>query len=163
MEFLKVFISHKQADSSVAVNIQRAFKEHDVEVYLDVLDAAITGKGKALTDHIKEQLNKCSDIIVVMSENTKLSWWVPFEIGMSAQVDMPTATFLARNLNLPDYLSYWPRLKEISDIGKYVATRKSVSQQMRLQRDILFESLSESERRNIETPEFYRKLKLALS
>lgn len=41
--------------------------------------------GKALTEHIKENLNSCTDVIVVMSELTKKSWWVPFEIGMSAQ------------------------------------------------------------------------------
>lgn len=28
-----------------------------------------------------------------MSERTYTSWWVPFEIGLSAQKDMPMVTF----------------------------------------------------------------------
>ena len=40
---------------------------------------------KSFTDHIRENLNTCTDIIVVMSEATKESWWVPFEIGMATE------------------------------------------------------------------------------
>lgn len=51
-----------------------------------------------------------------MSDSTRYSQWVPFEVGMSAQNDMPTATFLQENVALPDFLEYWPRLKQPSDI-----------------------------------------------
>jgi len=90
-----------------------------------------------------------------MSESTKTSWWVPFEIGMSAQVDMPTATYLTANVALPDYLTYWPRLKTLSDISKYVAVRKRV-----WRTDALFESRMTS--RAAGTNEFYRLLKAEL-
>ena len=110
---MKVFISHKDADSLQALLIKRAFENEGISAYLDVLDSSINGGGKALTEHIKDQLNQCTDIIVLMSEATKYSWWVPFEIGMSAQIDMPTATYLKDNVVLPSYLSYWPRLKTI--------------------------------------------------
>lgn len=121
---MKVFISHKKEDSAIAVNIQKAFLKNGVDSYLDVLDGSISRGGKELTDHIKNNLNQCTDIIVVMSSVTKLSWWVPFEIGMSAQIDMPTASFLDSQVELPSYLSYWPRLKTISDIDKYVSVRE---------------------------------------
>ena len=62
-----------------------------------------------------------------MSEATKNSWWVPFEIGMAAQVDMPTASYLTSSVKLPDYLEYWPRLKSTSDVATYVSVRRSVS------------------------------------
>ena len=125
---MRVFISHKKEDSALALAIQSAFSKNWVTSYLDVLDSSITGGGKELTDHIKNNLNSCSDIIVVMSEATKHSWWVPFEIGMSAQVDMPTASFLKSEVILPSYLSYWPRLKTLNDIDKYVAVRKKTEQ-----------------------------------
>ena len=76
--------------------------------------------------HIKRNLNDCTDIIVIMSEATRLSQWVPFEVGMSAQNDMPTATFLKSSVSLPEFLEYWPRLKYPSDIAKYVSTRREV-------------------------------------
>ena len=78
-----------------------------VSYYLDLLDSTITKNGKDLTEHIKNNLNKCTDIIVVMSEATLHSQWVPFEVGMSAQKDMPTATYLERSVPLPEFLQYF--------------------------------------------------------
>ena len=66
-----------------------------------------------------------------MSEATKNSWWVPFEIGMAAQVDMPTASYLTSSVKLPDYLEYWPRLKSTSDVATYVSVRRSVAEQLK--------------------------------
>ena len=124
---MKVFISHKKEDSTQALRLKTEFERNSVDAYLDVLDSSIILGGKELTEHIKANLNSCTDIIVIMSERTKFSWWVPFEIGMSAQVDMPTATFLSSDVSLPDYLNYWPRLKTTEDVKKYISARKKVS------------------------------------
>ena len=121
---MKVFISHKQEDAHIAAEISKELSRLNVDFYLDVLDD-ITENGKALTDHIKCNLNS-SDIIVVMSYNTYKSQWVPFEVGMAAQQDMPTATYLENNVKLPDFLEYWPRLKTLLDIKKYVETKKQI-------------------------------------
>ncbi len=153
---LKVFISHKNVDSEQAIALQAAFTRNRVDTYLDVLDSSISAGGKELTDHIKQNLNSCTDILVVMSRATKDSWWVPFEVGMSAQIDMPTVSFLRADIDLPEYLCYWPRLRSTNDIDTYVAVRRRVEQQ------ILHKNYSVSERRKIGTPEFYRQLKCEL-
>lgn len=155
---MKIFISHKKEDAIQALQIQNVLRYYGVQTYLDILDDSIKGGGKSLTDHIKEQLNSCTDIIVVMSEQTKLSWWVPFEIGMSAQVDMPTATFLSDNISLPSYLSYWPRLKNPNDVATYVKVRKKVEAESQH----VLEHFSLAERRKIETASFYDALKQEL-
>ena len=155
---MKVFISHKNEDSAQAVALQNAFAKNGVTSYLDVLDSSINSGGKSLTDHIKENLNTCTDIIVIMTDNTKYSWWVPFEIGMSAQVDMPTASFLKSDVDLPSYLSYWPRLKTTADVDKYVAVRKQIEQQIQQQSG----RYELSSRRATETREFYAALKKEL-
>lgn len=93
------------------------------------MDNSITENGKELTNHIRANLNKCTDIIVVMSNITKFSQWVPFEVGMAAQKDMPTATFLKEDVSLPDYLQYWPRLKKSTDIREYVSARNDVERE----------------------------------
>lgn len=158
---MKVFISHKDADSLQALLLKRAFENEGVSAYLDVLDSSINGGGKSLTEHIKAQLNQCTDIIVLMSEATKLSWWVPFEIGMSAQIDMPTASFLKENVELPSYLSYWPRLKTVNDVATYVSVRKKTERALNEQYSS-FELSNVSSRRKIETPVFYENLKREL-
>ena len=153
-----MFKSNKNVDSSHDIALQAAFARNKVDTYLDVLDSSINGGGRELTEHIKQNLNSCSDILVVMSQATKDSWWVPFEIGMSAQVDMPTASFLKSDVVLPSYLSYWPRLKTTTDVDKYVAVRKRVEQQMKQRCD----SYTQANRRVAETRAFYEALKIEL-
>ena len=70
---MKVFISHKKEDALNAEKIRLILKLRNVDYYLDLLDTAIVASGKALTDHIKKELNDCTDIIVVMSESTRYS------------------------------------------------------------------------------------------
>lgn len=155
---IKIFISHKQEDSYTANKIANELKAMNIPYYLDVLDFSTTGSGKELTDHIKRNLNDCTDIIVVMSERTRYSQWVPFEVGMSAQNDMPTATFLQENVALPDFLIYWPRLKQPSDIRKYISARKAVQQEYTSNK-YLFET---AETRRSQTARFYDVLKRML-
>lgn len=155
---MKVFISHKQEDANLAMFVQYVFDQCHIDTYLDVLDSSITGDGKALTEHIKQNLNSCTDLIVVMSEQTKASWWVPFEIGMSAQLDMPTATYLLTNVTLPDYLSYWPRLRSTSDIKKYVQVRDHVRNRMRYDEKYYYQR----NQKEYETKAFYDALKREL-
>ena len=156
---MKIFISHKKEDETVANSIATELNKLGVSYYLDLLDTQISCSGKALTDHIKSNLNDCTDIIVVMSENTRYSQWVPFEVGMSAQKDMPTATYLKENVGLPDFLTYWPRLKKPSDIQKYVQTRNEVDIEYACKS--LFESSSYA-RGKSKTERFYEVLKQKL-
>lgn len=158
---MKIFISHKDSDSAEATMIQRHLTKLGVEAYLDLLDSVTITSGKELTDHIKRQLNQCSDIMIVISYATQNSWWVPFEIGMSAQLDMPTSSYLSSSIVLPSFLDYWPKLTSLSDVTKYVTVRNQVSLDM-LSRDAHFYQKTLSERRKIETPAFYSKLKLKL-
>lgn len=150
---MKVFISHKDADSAEALLLKKEFEKYGVSAYLDVLDNDIKLGGKQLTDHIRKSLNSCSDIVVVMSEKTKSSWWVPFEIGMSAQVDMPTATYLSQMVDLPDYLTYWPRMRTLNDIALYVKIRRTVAEEFKTRYEL------NSNNQKIETERFYERLK----
>lgn len=154
---IKVFISHKQEDSYAANKIADELSTLNVPYYLDLLDNSVTKSGKELTEHIKRNLNDCTDIIVVMSDSTRHSQWVPFEVGMSAQKDMPTATFLQENVSLPDFLAYWPRLKQPSDIRKYIAARNEV--QHEYVSKYLFESFKPNQS---QTERFYDVLKQRL-
>lgn len=156
---LKVFISHKREDSAVASDVLSILKKNDVEAYLDLLDYPNELKGQELTDHIKGRLNSCTDLLVVISERTKESWWVPFEIGMASQKDFPIVNYLKRGILLPDYLSYWPRLKDENDLTKYIRISNKVNKEI-----ILEKAMGKVEFATPEsaTKRFYRELKAAL-
>ena len=126
----------------------------NVNAYLDVLEGELLLEGEKLTNHIKERLNSCTDLLVVMSDRTKESWWVPFEIGMAAQRDFPIVSYLINNVELPDYLSYWPTLRKTTDLWKYVRAKETTLQESA----ILKKSLNYSVKRS-ETDAFYKKLR----
>lgn len=155
---MKIFISHKQEDAFTARQIADEIRTIHVDYYLDLLDSSVTQSGRELTNHIRNNLNNCTDIIVVMSEVTKYSQWVPFEVGMSAQINMPTATFLKDYVSLPEFLQYWPRLKKPEDIKKYVSARNDVEQEYDIYRSVYEGAAYQTQK----TERFYEVLKQRL-
>lgn len=156
---MKVFISHQKKDSEIASQIYSRLRMYNIDAYLDTFDESLTANSKALTEHLKEIVRRSSDILVVMSENTKSSWWVPFEIGIAANQDLPTVTYLQNNVTLPEYLDYWPRLKSIEDIAKYVKIRNERLEETRKSLDSSIEMFS---MRETSTNDFYKRLKAVL-
>lgn len=156
---MKFFISHKQQDAIIAKKIALLLQLKGIDCYLDLLDPTISGDGEKLTEHIKDALKSCTDIIVVVSEKTRLSQWVFFEVGMAARTDMPTVTFLQEEVELPEFLSYWPRLKKLNDLDVYLKIRKSTHAQMVLKYGSHVVASSYQE---METRTFYANLKKEL-
>jgi hypothetical protein len=154
---MKIFISHKQEDSVTAKEVLETLKGFKVDAYLDLLEGEVALRGEALTNHIKKRLNDCTDLLVVMSEKTKNSWWVPFEVGMAAQRDFPIVNYLKATILLPDYLSYWPRLKNQIDLAKYIQVKNKLNQTILLEKSMGKFASAESQ-----TARFYRELKVVL-
>lgn len=154
---MKFFISHKKEDESTALLIAQELSNLRIPYYLDALDNSIIRNGKELTDHIKSKLNDCTEMIVIISGLTRFSQWVPFEVGMAAQNDFPTATFLQEDVELPAFLEYWPRLKKTSDIAKYVSVKKRIdleySKHFHIDHNIAYRN---------KTAQFYSELKAQL-
>lgn len=149
-----VFISHKKEDTIPAEYICNELKKLQVNAYLDVLEGDLLIKGEKLTEHIKERLNSCTDLLAVMSDKTKESWWVPFEIGMAAQRDFPIVSYLINNVELPDYLSYWPALRKTGDLWKYVNAKNKT-----LQESTIVEKSFNYSAQHSETDAFYKNLR----
>ena len=133
-----------------------------IEAYLDILDDTISDNGEKLTKHIRKKLRECSDVIVVLSDNTKRSWWVPFEIGMAKEKDMPIANYLTSYEKLPEYLEYWPRLKNQQDVKKYVEVRNKVARQVVLEKQLNHSYYDRADSNISETQKFYEELKKSL-
>lgn len=74
-----------------------------------------------LTSHLKAKLSECTHLTAVISNNTKFSWWVPFEIGLATEKDFPISTVVSytNRDQLPDYLWKWPVLETAGDLEQY--------------------------------------------
>ncbi len=154
---MKIFISHQQRDTSIAEIVQiRLERQHDIRTYLDVIDPDTSRTGDQLGEYIRSRLGECTQLIAVVSTNTKESWWVPWEIGVATEKDYPIATFAGGTYCiLPTYLKKWPYLQSERDLDIYAREAKKTEQKLQKFAD-------KRKGRSQTTPEFHNSLRAAL-
>lgn len=157
---IKVFLSHQSADSTIATYVARRLKNsHDIDAYLDVIDPYIGRPGEDLAAHIRKQMGSCTQLLAVVSESTKASQWVPWEIGVATEKDFPLATFAANGAMPPEFLRKWPYLRTDADIDHYALASKSARNTFVRKRGANF---SESAALSSSTGEFFSALRRGL-
>ena len=122
---MKVFLSHKNEDSEIASRIAHRLRtHHHVNCYLDVFDPHASKTGDDLGDYLRRVLQECTELMAVVSQTTKESWWVPWEIGVAQEKERPITTFAGGQCVLPTYLKKWPYLKTVSELDVYIRVAK---------------------------------------
>jgi len=137
---MPIFISHTTRDDELAKKVfWRLNRIHDITCYIDDMDKAL----------LVDRLRKCDTLLAVVTENTKGSWWVPFEIGtaremprvISSFTPLPDRSAYTWQETLPEYLLEWPRLRSDSDID--VFAREYKRQSLLLEKSIGLENFSQ--------------------
>jgi hypothetical protein len=149
---MPIFISHTTRDDELAKKVfWRLNRIHDITCYIDDMDRELgNNRGKSsLTPLLVDRLRKCDTLLAVVTENTKGSWWVPFEIGtaremprvISSFTTLPDRSAYRWQETLPEYLLEWPRLRADSDIE--VFAREYKRQSLLLEKSIGLENFSQ--------------------
>ncbi len=137
-----MFLSHKKEDKPECRKIADYFKDAEIDYYLDELDdalqqAAVAGDASLITESIKKGIRKSSHMLVVVSEKTYKSHWVPFEVGYghAAIVDKPleegkhndkirlsilTLKDIAEK-ELPDFMQVGHIIKGTKSLNEYIS------------------------------------------
>lgn len=114
-----IFLSHKNEDKEACLQISKYLEDAGIDYYLDIYDenlqiASDENNPFKITECLKNGIKSSSHMIVVVSEKTKDSQWVPFEIGYGH------ASIVDKNLEPAESKSSlnlaFLTLKEISDI-----------------------------------------------
>ncbi|PHR18657.1 MAG: hypothetical protein COA41_09640 [Sphingopyxis sp.] len=156
---MRVFISHQQDDSTIAKEIAAILQDkHSIESYLDVIDGQLGKNGEDLADYIRKKMRSCTQLMAVVSRNTKASQWVPWEIGVASEKEFPLATY-SHLAPPPEFLAKWPVLKTDRDVDIYARASKAASRQIRT-RTILGESVTASQKSGLDT--FYSEIRTGL-
>ena len=118
-----IFISHKKEDETKALKIHSYLEQKGVDSYIDVLDPNISYEN--VTERIIEQLRNATHLIVVFSEHTKGSMWVPFELGVAYERNNGIGIYLWPDnaysfIQLPEYLDEFPIMETQDDLDKYI-------------------------------------------
>lgn len=120
---IKVFVSHKREDKAVALYIADYLKRNGLDAYIDALDREINPKN--VTERIVANLRTSTHLIVVYSDYTRYSEWVPFELGVGYERDEGIGVlkynFVGR---LPTYLNEFPVMDGMEDLDKFIALCK---------------------------------------
>lgn len=120
----KVFVSHKKEDAGVANEIAAYLKLNGIDVYIDTIDSQLGRSGPDLADYIRGQLEKCTQLLAVISPITQASWWVPWEIGVATEKERFLASYVANGATVPEYLEKWPYLRTRADLDAYIRESK---------------------------------------
>lgn len=136
-----VFLSHKGEDKTACKEIVEYFKNAGIDYYLDEEDsrlqyASAIGDPIKITESIKNGIKKSTHMMVVVSDKTYKSIWVPFEVGYGhasilnqeklknkndrIKLSILTLKDIAAN-NLPDYLQIGYILKGTKSLNEYIS------------------------------------------
>ncbi len=122
---MKVFISHKDIDAPVAKRIADRLRiYHNIPSYLDSIDPHLYSRGEDLAEYLRSRLDDCTQLLAVVSEGTKASQWVPWEIGVATEKDYPLATF-SDGTPPPEFLTKWPYLRTEAQLDAYAEASKA--------------------------------------
>lgn len=105
---MRVFISHKREDMDTAEIVASRLRELGFEIYFDKYDPYISESNDRAVQ-IKSEIEKSTDLLVIITEKTERSWWVPFEIGLSTFADIRIVSILMDDtVVLPSFIKKWP-------------------------------------------------------
>ena len=123
-----VFISHKKEDQDAAIAIGAYLTDTvGVNIYLDtedcILEEAVSLENDQLiVESIKRGLSCSSDLLCLISDKTKLSWWVPYEIGFADKQSINIAVLKLKDIeDIPSYLKIKKILLNTEDFLQYVS------------------------------------------
>ena len=105
-----VFLSHKSDDKLLAEDIAEQIQDNDLSVWLDTQRLPPDADGPHLAADIRRVISKSLALMAVVTDVTRESWWVPFEIGLAFTMKRYLASY-GSNGKLPTFLSQWPRVR----------------------------------------------------
>lgn len=122
-----VFISHRSIDKQKAKIIADYLNDIiKVDVYLDIYDINLkesksNNDYKGIVDCINKGLTKATYLICLITENTKGSWWVPYEIGVADANNKEIISLRCKQRieEIPEYLKIRTIIETVDEFSKF--------------------------------------------
>lgn len=153
---MPVFISHRTQDDAKATVIALRLERLGVPTYQDHFDPTLD-RTHRITAKLVAAIRRCTHLMALVTEATRESWWVPFEVGVAREAPRRISTYQASVSSLPEYLCEWPILRSEADLSVFALT---------YHRDEAAEPIGgklAAIHRTIQTPDdFHRELKASL-
>ncbi|OMF85926.1 hypothetical protein BK146_28320 [Paenibacillus sp. FSL R7-0333] len=121
-----IFLSHISVDKTAATKIGDYIQDAGFNIYLDINDedlqrAVANNDAARVTTAIEKGVSNSSHMMCIVSEATKNSWWVPYEVGYGKKSNKELSTLALRNVtSLPDYLKITYKIEGVIGLNKYL-------------------------------------------
>ena len=107
------FVSYQHSDQDTALELASYLDRLGKHVFIDVHDDALSPGDQDLDYALLTAVTSADTMLIVVSDHTQGSWWVPWEIGVSTPLGKPKALFKpTASKPLPTYLQKLERLKD---------------------------------------------------
>lgn len=149
-----IFLSHKSEDKDAVKKIAEYIRDRGVDIYLDADDpflqkAVLAKDDKKITEFIELGIKSSTDLMSILSEKTKGSWWVPYEVGFGRSSELPVATMKLRDVtDLPSFLLVTHIIEGTGSLDKYIDDVKRRQTTKTAHFDGLVDALLEAENKN---------------
>ena len=125
-----VFLSYQHSDQPMALDLARDLDRMGKRVFIDVHDDTLLPGQPDLDDALVTAIGRSHTMIVIVSDDTQHSWWVPWEIGVSTPSRKPKALYKPQaNQPLPRYLEKLPRLQNSMAVDVWIGVRSWLQRQ----------------------------------
>lgn len=121
-----IFISHKYEDLDAAREVAEYIMDYGIDVYLDDRDdklqqAVMNNDSKKIVSCIEDGIKNSTHILILVTEHTRMSWWVPYETGYAKMGEKGIASLLLKETKeFPDYLKIEECLNGFKDLTNYL-------------------------------------------
>lgn len=123
-----VFLSHQQRDKNICREIANYIRAANIDVYFDEDDKDLKlyrqeNNPSGVVESIKKGINNSSHMLVIISPNTLVSKWVPWEVGYGYdKTDLGILTIKGiSDEALPDYLKTTAIIRGTKSLNSYLA------------------------------------------
>ena len=107
-----VFVSYRHKDQATAISLAQELSDFNWDVFIDVHDDTLSPGDNDLDDSLVKAIINAITMIIVVSDDTQGSWWVPWEIGVATPFGKPRAMYKPTAVQpLPSYLDKLERLR----------------------------------------------------
>ncbi|MBP8806153.1 MAG: toll/interleukin-1 receptor domain-containing protein [Kofleriaceae bacterium] len=77
-----LFLSHSLSDLQPAKDALALLESHGATVYLDLEDIGIRSASPDVAQRLRKAIETCRRLVVIVTENTQTSRWIPWEVGL---------------------------------------------------------------------------------
>ncbi len=144
----RVFITHQKKDADVANAVAEYLLSAGIDIYFDQYDKSINRSDpQSVVTAIRRGIGNSSHMLVIFSQNTFGSMWVPWEVGYAYNSPVNLNVLRLKGITkeqLPEYLKLVKMVMSIYQLNDLITTVRGISRDSLLLENRSFSENNES-------------------